>query len=208
MPKHKRNKIKRYLKVFWRNIKKLNATKIRKWLKKNLKQHPFILALVSLIWIDFVFIENGPWELGLPKTLKFHLYLFIFWLFLVTVSNMLRDRQKVKWYLKRRFVFSMLIIFQPLGVILLWSGAKFKKFTRIFFTAFFGFIFVLLVVNYNKAYNEIIKKTALEKIVESISKPKGGIFIQRAGREELSNLKLCKFPGIITMFHHPARKCL
>jgi hypothetical protein len=196
MPKHKRNKIKRYLRVFWRNIKKLNGARIRKWLKKNLKQHPFILAFTSLVWIDFIFIENAPKELGPAKTLKFHLYLFIFWLFLVTVSNMLRDRQKVKWYLKRRFVFSMLLIFQPLGLILLWSGAKFKKFTRVFFTAFFGFIFVLLVVNYNKAYNEIIKKTALERIIESITKPKQGIFIQRAGKEALANLKLCRFPGL------------
>jgi hypothetical protein len=196
MPKHKQNKIKRYLKVFWRNVKKLNSYRINKWLKKNLKQHPFILAFVSLIWIDFIFIENAPNEFGLGKILKFHLYLFLFWLFLVTVSNILRDRKKAKWYLKRRFVFTMLLIFQPLGVILLWSGAKFKKFTKVFFTAFFGFIFVLLVVNYNKAYNEILRKTALEKIIESISKPKQKIFIERAGKETLERLKLCRFPGL------------
>jgi len=192
----KKNKIKRYLKVFWRNVKKLNRSKIKKWLKKNLKQHPFILAFVSLIWIDFIFIENAFSEFGLGKVLRFHLYLFLFWFFLVVVSNILRDRQRVKWYLKRRFVFSMLLVFQPLGLILLWTGAKFKKFTKVFFTAFFGFIFVLLVVNYNKAYNEIIRKTALDKIIESISKPKEGIFIERASKDSLQNLKLCTFPGL------------
>jgi len=76
----------------------------------------------------------------------------------------------------------------------LWSGAKFKKFTKVFFTAFFGFIFVLLVVNYNKAYNEIVKKSALEKIVEAITKPKQRIFIERAGKEVLDSLRVCRFP--------------
>jgi hypothetical protein len=195
MAKHKPNKIQRYLRVFWRNVKKLNSARIKKWLKKNLKQHPFILAIISLVWIDFIFIENALKEFGLQKVLRVHFYLFLIWLFLVTVSNLLRDQKKVKWYLKRRFVFSMLLIFQPLGVILLWSGAKFKKFTKVFFTAFFGFIFVLLVVNYNKALNEIVKKTALEKIVESITKPKQGIFIKLAGKEALDTLRLCKFPS-------------
>lgn len=191
MPKHKRNKIQRYLRVFWRNFKKITPAKVRKWLKKNLKQHPFILAFVSLVWLDFIFIENAPKEFGFQKIFRFHFYLFLLWLFLVTVSNILRDRQKVKWYLKRRFVFSTLLIFQLLGLILLWSGAKFKKITKVFFSAFFGLIFVLLVVHLNKTY---IKKTALENIIESITKPKQGIFIKRANQEVLASFKFFRLP--------------
>ncbi len=193
MSKHKPNKIGRYLRVFWRNLKKLTFAKIKKWLKKNLKQHPFILAFISIIWIDFVFIENALRELNWQQNLRFHFYLFLVWLILVVISNILKDRQKVKWYLKRRFVFSMLLVFQPLGLILLWSGAKFKKVTKVFFSAFFGFIFVLIVVNYNKAYNEIVNKSALEKIVESITKPKDGIFITRLGKDSLETLRLSRF---------------
>lgn len=187
-----KNKFRQYFRVLKRKVKRLNPKKVRRWFKINLKQHPFVLGILFFIWIDKVLIKGMFRKVNFIKILKVHLFIFILWLALVIISNILRDKQKVKWYLKRRFVFFMLLFFQPLGLILLWSGAKFRKITKIIFTIIFGLIFIIYNVQYNKKYEQILKKSSFERIVEKITQPKKGIFLEPANNETLRYLKLTR----------------
>lgn len=191
MKKTKKIQVKRYLAVIQRRIKRVNRKKVLRWLEINLKQHPFILGLLFFIWIDAVLIKRDFAKIDIIKILKFHLYLFIFWLILVALLNLLRDKQKVKWYFRKHFVVFMLLpFFFPFGLILLWSGSKFKKATKIIFTLIFGSVFIIVNVYSSKTIN----KSSLERIVEMITGPKKKIFLKPLDRDVLSGLRLLEVP--------------
>ena len=183
----KQNKIVRYFKVAKRNLKKLNRKKVKLWFKANLRQHPFILAFLFISWIDAALIKRSftakyPW-----RVVFFHVALFLIWVVLVFISNLLKDKQKIKWYLKKRFIFLSLIIFPPLGVIFLWSGSKFKRVTKITLTIIFGALFIWAQVHYNNKYEKLAKKAPFERIIDMIAKPKKKVYLKLADRGVLNN---------------------
>lgn len=196
MARHKKkNKIKRYLAVFKRRFKRLNRKQAWRWLKVNLKQHPFILGLLILIWVEKIFIKRIFRKHSIIELLKSHLFIFILWLVLVTLSNLLRDKFKVRWYLKKRFIFFTLLLFPPLGLIFLWSGSQFKRTTKIFFTILFASYFIISQIYYNIRYEKLMSKTPLESIVEMITKPKKKIFLKTLDKEIVGSLSLSLASG-------------
>jgi S1-C subfamily serine protease len=192
--KKNRNKFKRFLRVIVVTVKRINRKRVKHWFKVNLKTHPFILGLVFFVWIDAVVLRRIFAREGIAKALKFHLYIFLAWLGLVILSNLLRDKQKVKWYLKKRFIFFMLIILPPLGLILLWSGSQFKRITKIIFSIGFGAFFIIANLHYNKKYERLLAVPSFDRIVEMITKPKKQIFLKTADKGILDNLRLTRIP--------------
>lgn len=192
--KKSKNKLKRYLRVFFARIKKLNRKKVLHWFRVNLKTHPFILGLIFFVWLDVVLIRRIFTKEGVARALKFHFIIFISWLLLVVLSNLLRDKQKVKWYLKKRFIFFTLFILPPLGLILLWSGSQFKRITKIIFTIGFGAFFIIANLHYNRKYERLLAVPSFDRIVEMISKPKKKIFLKATGDGIVANLRLTRIP--------------
>ncbi len=188
----KKNKIRRYLAVNRRRVKRLNRKKIGNWLKVNLKQHPFILAILFFIWIKAVLVEKILTKGNIIKLLRFNLLILISWLILVILSNPLKDKYPVKWYLKKRFVFLMLLLFPPLGLVFLWSGSRFKKITKIIFSVVFSSLFIVTQVYYNKKYEKFINKSSLERIVEIITKPKQKIYLKTLSDDVFKNFGLSR----------------
>ena len=176
----KRNRGTRYMLVFKRGIKRLSQKKIARWFKVNVKQHPFILGLLFFIWFDALLIRRIFIGNVFTHLLRFHFFIFAAWLILVFLSNLLKDTSRVKWYLRKRFVFFMLILFTPLGLILLWSGAGFKRATKVILSVLFVSFFALGQMYYHKTYQKFVDKNPLEDIVEKISKPKKKIFLKPA----------------------------
>lgn len=186
----RQNKIIRYLKVAKRNLKKLNRKKVKLWFKTNLRQHPFILGFLFIAWVDAALIKRSFTLKYIWRIVFFHVALFLIWVVLVTVSNLLKDKQKVKWYLRKRFVFLSLILFPPLGTIFLWSGSKFKRATKITLTIIFGALFIWAQVHYNNKYEKLAKKAPFERIMDMIAKPKKKVHLELAGKDVLSNFNL------------------
>lgn len=195
MAKHKKiNKVKRYLSVYKRRIKRANRRKILSWFKKNLKQHPFILGILFFIWLNTVLLTRFFDKGNIIRLARFHLLIFIAWFILVVISNLLKDKNKAKWYLKKRFVFIMLLLFSPLGLILLWSGAQFKKITKIVFTVIFVLLFSISQIYSNKKYEKLIAKKPIERITEMISQPKKKIRLKSIDAGLLNNLRFAAIP--------------
>jgi len=186
----KQNKIVRYLKVAKRNLKKLTRKKVKLWFKKNLRQHPFILGFLFISWVDAALIKRSFTVKYIWRVIFFHVALFLIWVVLVSVSNLLKDNHKVKWYLRKRFVFLSLIVFPPLGAIFLWSGSKFKRATKITLTIIFGVLFIWTQLHYYNRYEKLAKKAPFERIIDMIAKPKKKVHLKIAGREALSGLSL------------------
>lgn len=197
MKKNKPNKFIRYLKVARAKAKKLNRKKIKAWLNRNLKEHPLILGILFAVWLNYIirllFYPLATAEL-LKSHAKFHSLLILNWLVLVLISNSLKDRQKVKWYLKKRFVFVMLILFPPLGLILLWLGAKFKKKTKIVLTVIFFGLFIVNTVYQGKVEYKILNMSAFDRMTEMITRQKGKIFLKSMDPQVLGRLKLSRLP--------------
>ncbi len=191
---HKRNKFVRYLRVFKRGFKKLNRRKAWRWFKKNLKSHPFILILLLIAWINAVFMKVAFNKWDIKLLLITHFLIFISWPILVVLSNSLGDKPKVKWYFKKRFVFFMLLLWQPLGLVFLWLGSKFKKITKIILTLIFGSVFVISSINYNKKYEKLLNMSQLEKTIEIITSQKKKIFLKTFDKDVLGSLKLANIP--------------
>jgi S1-C subfamily serine protease len=99
-------------------------------------------------------------------------------------------RQSVKWYLRKRFVMLMLFLFAPFGIILLWSGSKFKRSTRIILTLIFAAAFVFTKVYYTERYDRLKDNAFLEDIAELISKPKRTVSLKKYPVEALKDMKL------------------
>jgi len=190
----KKIKFKRYLAISKRKIKRLNQRKIGLWFKVNLKQHPFILGILFFIFIDTLLIEKMFKKMDIIKVLRFHLFLFLSWLILVFLSNFLKDEYKVKWYLRKRFVFFMLLLLPPLGLVFLWSGTQFKRITKIILTVSFSLYFIITQVYYNKKYESLLKRPAFDNIVEIITSPKRKIFLKKVDKSVLTGLRLRSFP--------------
>lgn len=195
MARHsKKNKFKRYLSVYKRKIKKLNRKKVICWLRKNLKTHPFILCLLSVIWLNVILTIRNFTKENIARLIGAHLAVIISWLFLVVLSNLLRDKNAVRWYLRKRFVFVMLVLFSPLGLILLWSGSKFTKITKIICTVIFVSIFIISQVYYSKRYEKLLSKGSVEKVIELITKPKKKIYLKTINEDVLSGLQFSAIP--------------
>lgn len=186
--KKKVNKLFRRVKVSVKKIKKLNRKKIVLWINKNLKGHPFLLGIASTFWISHIissfFESRGPLEL-LKSHLKQFGIIFGSWLVLVIFSNALRDKQKIKWYFRKRFVFLMLALFFPIGLILMWSGARFKTVTKIIFTVVFAGIFIFGSIRQEKRYRALLSMSPFERVAETVTKEKKKAFLKIAGKEAL-----------------------
>jgi len=192
----RKNKIKilRYSAIFKRKVKNLNRKKISRWFRNNLRQHPFILGFLSLSWINYALIRRYFIKAELKQILTFHLYIIIAWFILVIVSNFLKDKYKVKWYLRKRFIAFMLIVLPPLGIVLLWSGSHFKKATKIILTVIFGAFFVYMNIYSNKRYEKILNKSPFDMIVETVSQPKKKVLLKTLDEKILDNLRLKTIP--------------
>ena len=179
MANKKKNTFLRYLAVFRRNILRLSLKSIILWFKKNLKlkEHPLICSLIFLIWLGAILRKERFSSSDIVSVIRFHIWLFCFWLVLVIASNTLKEKKKIVWYLKRRFVFSMLVLFAPVGIILMWAGANIKKNTKIILTVIFSVVFILLYFNNANKPDKVNKISAVDRVIELITKPKKHIFL-------------------------------
>lgn len=188
MKKKKVNKLLRRAKVSVKKIKKLNRKKLALWINKNLKGHPFLFGISCMFWISHIissFFDNkGPLEL-----LKFHLkqlgIISGLWLALVILFNALRDKQKIKWYFRKRLVFLLLVLSYPIGLILMWSGSRFKRLTKIIFTVVFGGVFIFNSIRYEKNSRALLCKTPFDRVADMVTKEKKKAFLKSAGEKAL-----------------------
>lgn len=197
MKRKKVNKLIRRVRIAGKKSKKLSRKKILLWLNKNLREHPFILGIVSSVWIGYIirmFFENAK----LADQLKFHLKLVgaigVSWLVLVVFSNALRDRQKIKWYFRKRFVFLMLIIFYPFGLILLWVGSQFKRITKIIFTVIFTSIFLFSNFYQEKRHYIVLNMSPFDNVIETVKSKKKKVFLKNSPSGTLERIRLKNTP--------------
>lgn len=195
MRKKKPINLIRRLKVSWKKVRKLNRKRISLWLNKNLREHPFILGLVATVWVGYIigmFFES----MKLTEQLKLHFKLIgaisIAWLALVIFSNALKDKQKIKWYFKKRFVFLMLILFYPFGLILLWTGSQFKKITKVIFTVIFTAIFIFSSIHHEKRSHTVLNMSPFDNVLETVTSKKKKVFLKSASSRTLDNFKFAR----------------
>jgi len=62
--------------------------------------------------------------------------------------SIIEKKRKLKWYYRSWFVILLLFIFTPVGIILLWSGSRFRVPVRIGLSIAFGLFFVNQSINY------------------------------------------------------------
>lgn len=183
MRKKKTHKTIRYLRVLRKKLNRLNRKKVFAWFNKNLKEHPFILGILFFIWCSSIinlFFENKGLKDLLKIHLKLHGILFICWFILVIWSNLLKDKQKVKWYFRKRLVFIVLLLLPPLGLILLWAGTQFKRVTKIILTVVFALLFVGSNIYKEKLAQKDITMSAFDRIVNTITSQKNKTFLKHA----------------------------
>lgn len=193
--KKKANKLIRHLRLSVKRTRKLRRKKVSLWLYKNLKGHPFIFGILFFIWVSSIiskFFENMTSNVLLVSQIKLFAVIFIVWLFLVVFSNALKDKEKVKWYFKKRFVFLLLVLFTPLGLMLLWTGARFKKTTKIIFTVIFTGIFMFSVVYQEKRYRAVLNMPSVDRVIEVITSRKARPFLRNAPGGTLDNFNLTR----------------
>lgn len=198
MPRRKKaNKSLRYLTLYRRQLKKLTWKKFCLWVNKNLKGHPFILGFFALLWLTFIidlfFVKNKPWDL-LKLHLRFHGVMIASWFGLVILSNLLIDKTKVKWYFAKRFVFVLMVLVAPLGIILMWAGSRFKRITKLILTAVFTIYFVGLTVSHQIKYQKIINMSSFERVSEMVTKKKKTTFLKGMAASVLRDIKLEVIP--------------
>lgn len=193
MRKPKANKLIRHIRIIRKRLSKLNRRRFAAWVNKNLKQHPFILGILLFIWINYImgaFFEYVGTKQLFKSHLRVHSYLFLAWFILVVISNLLRDKQKVKWYLRKRFVALMLVLVTPLGLILLWLGSKFKHRTKIIFTVIFTLFFIVNSIYQEKRYQSLVKSSPFDRVAAMLTKQKRKIFLKTLDSYALDRLKL------------------
>ena len=190
----KPNKLKRYLRVSRRRIKQLKRRSAGKWMKDNFKKHPFVLAFLVLIWLNFLvssIISLSEHPIILSLTIIFlHVCLFISWAILAAISNALRDKKQVPWYQRRRFVAFMLLFAPPIGLVFLWSESQFKRFTKILLTSLFSLYFIIYLAYFVHESARMFHQTPGERVKEIISQPKHKIPLKKTN---ISFLKEFKF---------------
>lgn len=195
MKKKKANKLIRRIKVSRKKIRKLNRKKILLWLNENLKGHPFILGLLFFIWLAYImrmFVETTSVAAQAKQHLKLLGGISIAWLLMVLLSNAFRDKQKVKWYFRKRFVFFMLFLFFPLGLILLWSGSQFKKVTKIIFTLIFTGLFFFSSFHQEKKHQTMSNMSPFDRIIEIVTSKKKKVFLKTSGAIRLEGFKFAR----------------
>ena len=195
--KKKPNKIIRRIKVAKKKARKLTRPKISLWLDTNLKTHPFILGIFCFIWFSVIsrlFFYNKTAVDLIKFHIKFHIILILCWLILVAISNSLRDTQKIRWYFKKRFVFIMLFLFAPLGLVLLWVGSRFKRITKIIYTVIFVSFFIFNSISNEKKYKTLVNTAPFEKITQMIQKQKYKVFLSRSPAQILKNIGFARIP--------------
>ncbi|MDD4940085.1 MAG: serine protease [Candidatus Omnitrophica bacterium] len=189
-----KHKIKRYLAVYKRGARRLTLKRALAWTKINLRSHPFVLGILFFLWLNNALDIKNYSKGNIIPLIRFHIYILAAWLILTVVSNLLNDKYKVKWYLRKRVVFSLLILVTPVGLILLWSGTKFKKKTKIALTFIFVTLFIATQIYYTKKYEKILAQNPVERIIETISKPKKKTFVKGLDKDLLAGLQLPSLP--------------
>ena len=195
--KKKPNKIIRRIKVAKKKARKLTRPKISLWLDTNLKTHPFILGIFCFIWFSVIsrlFFYNKTAVDLIKFHIKFHIILILCWLILVAISNSLRDTQKIRWYFKKRFVFIMLFLFAPLGLVLLWVGSRFKRITKIIYTVIFVSFFIFNSISNERKYKTFVDTAPFEKITQMIQKQKHKVFLSHSPAQGLKNIGFTRIP--------------
>ncbi|MFA5356256.1 MAG: S1C family serine protease [Candidatus Omnitrophota bacterium] len=193
MRRSKKNKFIRYLKILKKGLRRINRKKALSWLNKNLEGHPFILGLFFLFWVNYMtrVIFERPEVAQLIKThLRVHSLLFFFWFLLVILSNSLKDKEKVKWYLKKRFIVFMLLLITPVGLILLWAGSKFKRRTKIVLTAVFISFFIVSTIYQEKRYQSFARMSPFDRVTSILNRQKRKVYLKTLARDEFKKLRL------------------
>ncbi|MFH1338383.1 MAG: S1C family serine protease [Candidatus Omnitrophota bacterium] len=189
--RRKTNKLIRRLRVFRKKIVKLNRKKVSLWINKNLRGHPFVFGILFFIWISYI-IRMFFEKTSLTELLKLHIRLlsgiFIAWFVLVILLNSLKDKVRTKWYFKKRFVFFMLILFYPLGLILLWTGSHFKKKTKAVFTVIFTAIFIFSSIYQERKYHAVLNMSPFDNVIETITSKKRKVFLKSSAPGMLDGL--------------------
>ncbi len=196
-PKRKRLKPARYARVFARTLRSLNRKKASGWINKNLKSHPFILGICAFVWFAFLLdniIDPQSPKAAAKELAQLHLYLIVGWFIGVVVSNLLRDTQKVHWFLKKRFVFTSLVLFPPAGLILLWSGSRFKRVTKVVLTVVFLSLFTVYTVYREKKSNRYVHMPPFERMVQHLFERRLQTFLKRVPVAGAGSLKLAELP--------------
>jgi len=195
MAKKSKSIIVRHVHVSVRGIKRLSRKRIFVWFKKNLQGHPFILAFVLSLWLSELLGGSVfSSERSGGSILRLHTELFFIWLALVFLSNLLKEKKlPARWYFRKRFVFAMLALLPPLGFVLLWSGAKFKKPTKIAFSLIFGLGFLIYSLYTQQIFDKAREKTFFDKIVELVEQPKKNIYLKKAAPDVMKDFQ---FPAV------------
>ena len=188
--KKRKHIIKRRAKVIKRKIKRFKLKKARSWLKRNITQHPIILGFICFIWISYLLRYLLNKSFSLKGFLLFNLLTILSWLVLVITVNLLKDIGPTKWYYRKKFVFSMLVLFFPFGLVFLWVGSRFKKISKIMLTVVFGALFLVSAIYPTLRYERFAQRSAIERISGMITNPKQRISLKRVTADILTNLKL------------------
>lgn len=193
--KRKANKVVRYAKASRRSVRRMTRKKVIDWFNNNLKGHPFISGFLFFVWISllldlFLAVRSGASMI--KAMLRIDGIIFMIWLVMVVLSNALRDKQKVKWYFRKRLVFFLMFLFYPLGLIFLWSGAKFKNVTKVVLTVIFGLIFIGNVVYQEKIKRDELKGTPFDRVAKVFNAPKKKVNLPAYAPDSASRLKISK----------------
>lgn len=184
MAKKKRNNIiARHISLFGKRLRALTPKKLSRWVNATIKNHPFILGFLALSWLIYIVecffqYRDAKWQLLLKSRLIFHLKLVFVWFILVVISSLLKDRDKVIWFFRKRFVFFVSALLPPLGVILMWAGSRFKVITKIILTVTFIAYFIFSFTYQRLKYEKLIRATPVERVTQLISSKKGKVFLK------------------------------
>ena len=191
----KKNRLIRYAKASRRSLRRIKRRNVSDWVEKNIKGHPFISGLLFFAWLTSLIkiaFRVGQSKDLLIALLRMYGIVFIAWLVLVLFSNALRDIQKVKWYFRKRFIFILLFLFYPLGAVLLWTGSKFKKKTKVIFTIIFGLFFLASLIYQEASRKMLLNKSTFDRIADLVVAPKKKIFIPPYNAGPRPDLKLIR----------------
>lgn len=147
-------------------------------LKNLIRSHPIFFGVVITLW--FILFANRFTRGTITGNylLITTIVCIILWFLGTWIIDKLK-KAKSKWYFQRWIVIIMLVVFAPLGITLLWAGAKFKKTTKIILTTIFGLWFVVgVLTNKPESFDYSPKK----EIVRLIKSQKENIFLRTASQ--------------------------
>jgi hypothetical protein len=176
MPRRKENKILRYTKIYWRGILRLRFPTVKRFLKRNIKGHPFVSGTVFFFWITRL-IRIIVINFSFKSIIKITLLALFVWLVFVWLNNLLKDKN-ARWYFRKKFVFVLLIFYAPAGIVFLWAGSKFKRITKTVLTVVFSLIFTVYYAYISKNLEGGFDKTTMSLISEMINKTRDKVFLK------------------------------